>query len=63
MKKEVLEKLKMRKLKKQLTGVIDEQHDKITAQSRIKWEDRWRARTEEITGQPCESWEDIAWDD
>lgn len=63
MKKEILEKIKMRNMKKKLGEVVDNQHDKIVGQARYKWEARWRARTEEITGKPCERWEDIDFDD
>ena len=63
MKKEILEKIKARKMKKTLHEAVDSQHDKTTSQARLKWEERWRARTEEITGAPCERWEDIAFDD
>ena len=42
---------------------IDEKRDQISAQARSKWEKRWRQRTEEVTGEPCERWEDIKFDD
>lgn len=63
MKKSILEKIKARSLKKRLSDTIDEKHDKMAADARLKWEARWRARTEEITGEPCTRWEDIAFDD
>lgn len=63
MKKEILEKIKLRNMKKKLNETIDQQHDGMASQARLKWEKRWRARTEEITGKPCERWEDIAFDD
>lgn len=63
MKKSVLEKIRMRGLKKKLEETIDEKHDSITSQARLKWADRWMARTEEVTGKPCTEWEDIKFDD
>ena len=53
-----------------MVGIIDrikavpaETKDAIVAKSRERWISRWMARTEELTGLPCTSEDDIAWAD
>lgn len=53
----------MIKIREMLGEKADDLHDRITAQARAKWLTRWAERTEEITGRPCESPDDIDYTD
>ena len=37
--------------------------DMVHNQTALKYAPDWMAETERITGQPCTSWDQIAWDD
>lgn len=51
---------RIRNLKQDAQDAIERDQRQRTMQ---KYLPRWMERTEEVTGQPCRSYEEILWDD